>query len=180
MRSKTAMRRVRRVFLSDSEDEPDPVPDLKGIYSDSRSDGEAHEDIPSLVFSEEGEDSGEDDDFVPTPAKARVNPPPKSREFDIINTFLNEACSSGSTLVRKMGIGSLTRTPRTKLGMIGYCRKNHESPNNADWKKNVAPSVMEQKGDDLHLDLGKGDLEGRRELTENNTMAKADIFVASR
>jgi len=63
----------------------------------------------------------------------------------------------------------------TKLGMIGYCRKNHKAPNFNSWAKNVTEE-MQKKGDDLYLVLGKGDLKGRCELTENNIMSKADMF----
>eukprot|EP00854_Cymbomonas_tetramitiformis_P003702 gene3702-biopygen3638 len=254
------MKRMRRVFLSDSEDDPDPIPDLKGIYSDSSSDGEEHEDMPSLVFSDAGEDSDEDDDFVPTPGRKPVpnlhrNPMVKSQqpvnlkhlakllkipntsqsfpsptgsrvaedltdaEFDIIDHFLNEACfwfyvgsengdrelnlnaqgAAGSTHRTKMQLDPGLKSAlgdtglnhsywnicveplngagiHTKLGMLGYCRKNHKSPNFADWKKNVTPE-MEHEVDDLYLVLGKGDLMGCCELTENNMlMAKVDMF----
>ncbi|KAK3282916.1 hypothetical protein CYMTET_9369 [Cymbomonas tetramitiformis] len=63
----------------------------------------------------------------------------------------------------------------TKIGMIGYCRKNHKAPNFNSWAMNVTEE-MQKKGDDLYLVLGKGDLKGRCELTENNIMSKADMF----
>ncbi|KAK3262108.1 hypothetical protein CYMTET_29019 [Cymbomonas tetramitiformis] len=59
--------------------------------------------------------------------------------------------------------------------LSGFADSHRHRRQTDDWKRNVAPE-MEQKGADLYVQV-KGDFhKGRCALTENNTIAKADMF----